>query len=162
MNGPTLCRIMSFASALVEDLEPWSSVTMCLTRWVVTGYVGCLSTANQPKFDIEWYRTCPPTMTPVLRIVKVSTRKLLPSCHRINIMLITSCASEPMGVYTVDGQRSTYTQGQSPTPPPHPAPSSSNCQALPTVSSSPVQARRALDRKFVPKFPEHTPAPSYF
>ncbi|KAF7773122.1 CAZyme family CBM13 [Agaricus bisporus var. burnettii] len=70
--------------------------------------------------------------------------------------------AEPMGVYTVDGQRSTYTQGQSPTPPPHPAPSSSNCQALPTVSSSPVQARRALDRKFVPKFPEHTPAPSYF
>lgn len=67
-----------------------------------------------------------------------------------------------MGVYNVNGQLSTYTQGHKPTPSPHPAPSSSNCQALPTVSSSPVQARRSLDKKFVPKFPEYTPAPAYF
>ncbi|PFH48479.1 carbohydrate-binding module family 13 protein [Amanita thiersii Skay4041] len=44
----------------------------------------------------------------------------------------------PMGVYGT----STWHQGVSPTPPPHPAASSSNCQALPTVSNGPANRKR--------------------
>ena len=49
--------------------------------------------------------------------------------------------TEPMGVYGT----STWHQGVSPTPEPHDVPSSSNCQALPTVSVSPARRRRALE-----------------
>ncbi|PFH48480.1 carbohydrate-binding module family 13 protein [Amanita thiersii Skay4041] len=45
---------------------------------------------------------------------------------------------EPMGVYGT----STWHQGESPTPPPHSPASSSNCHALPTVSSGPANRRR--------------------
>ncbi|KAF5359396.1 hypothetical protein D9756_002913 [Leucocoprinus leucothites] len=62
----------------------------------------------------------------------------------------------PMGVYGT----STFHQGTAPTPPPHPAPSSSNCQALPSIASGPAPAKRSLQKKFVPRFPEQTPPPS--
>ncbi|KAF9442188.1 carbohydrate-binding module family 13 protein [Macrolepiota fuliginosa MF-IS2] len=66
--------------------------------------------------------------------------------------------AQPMGVYGT----STFHQGVAPTPPPHPAPASSNCKPLPTVSASPARKRRSngeLEKKFVPKFPQHTAAP---
>ncbi|KXN91764.1 Extracellular exo-alpha-L-arabinofuranosidase [Leucoagaricus sp. SymC.cos] len=61
----------------------------------------------------------------------------------------------PMGVYGT----STFKQGDATTPPPHPAPSSSQCKSLPSITSSPVKAKRAMDKKFTPKFPEQTPPP---
>ncbi|PFH48467.1 carbohydrate-binding module family 13 protein [Amanita thiersii Skay4041] len=47
-------------------------------------------------------------------------------------------SAQPMGVYGT----STFHQGQPQTPSPHPAPSSSNCQAIPTVSSVSLNLRR--------------------
>jgi hypothetical protein len=48
----------------------------------------------------------------------------------------------PMGVYGT----STFFQGQNPTPPAHPAAKSSNCRTVPTVSVSPANKKRDLER----------------
>jgi hypothetical protein len=66
--------------------------------------------------------------------------------------------SLPMGVYGT----STWFQGVKPTPPPHPAASSSNCQALPSVTVSPAKAKRSnggFEKRFVARFPEATAPP---
>ncbi|KAF8230807.1 macrofage activating glycoprotein [Tricholoma matsutake] len=65
----------------------------------------------------------------------------------------------PMGVYGT----STWYQGVSPTPPAHPAASSSNCQALPSDTVSPANAklsRRGFEKRFVARFPEATQPPA--
>ena len=67
-----------------------------------------------------------------------------------------SLHSLPMGVYGT----STWFQGVSPTPPPHPVASSSNCQALPSVTVGPAKAKRGFEKRFVARFPEATPPPS--
>ncbi|KAJ3569902.1 hypothetical protein NP233_g4760 [Leucocoprinus birnbaumii] len=64
----------------------------------------------------------------------------------------------PMGVYGT----STYHQHTGTTPPPHAAPSSSECKTLPSITPAPVQAKRSLEKKFVPRFPTHTPPPQPF
>jgi hypothetical protein len=69
--------------------------------------------------------------------------------------------SLPMGVYGT----STWYQGVSPTPSAHPAASSSNCQALPSVTVSPANAklRRSnggFEKRFVARSPEPTPPPT--
>jgi len=51
----------------------------------------------------------------------------------------------PMGIYGT----STFYQGQNPTPAPHPAAPSSDCSTLPTVSVSPLNAKRDLIKKRV-------------
>ncbi|KAL9714529.1 hypothetical protein Ac2012v2_002843 [Leucoagaricus gongylophorus] len=61
----------------------------------------------------------------------------------------------PMGIYGT----STFHQGTPPTPAAHPVPSSSNCQTIPTITAGPVRTKRSLEKKFVPRFPEQTPAP---
>ena len=67
-----------------------------------------------------------------------------------------------MGVY---GTTSTWYQGVSPTPPAHPAPASFNCQALPTVSVSPLNSQKRAflgkdyNNRAEPVFPEVTPGP---
>ncbi|KAG5632998.1 hypothetical protein DXG03_009181, partial [Asterophora parasitica] len=67
--------------------------------------------------------------------------------------LISAPISLPMGVYGT----STWYQGVSPTPPPHPAASSSNCQALPTVSITPVKRDLTVRRRAAAAFPGVTP-----
>ncbi|KAF6756835.1 macrofage activating glycoprotein [Ephemerocybe angulata] len=73
--------------------------------------------------------------------------------------------AQPMGVYGT----STWYQGVNPTPSAHPAPASSNCKTLPTVSVSPVLARRGkngnrtFDRDFhVAAGPQITPPPAMY
>lgn len=104
-------------------------------------------------------RTCLPTTTPVyLRTVMPTTSAYsnLPSPSWLNLCFLYSL---PMGVYGT----STWYQGVSPTPPAHPAASSSNCQALPSDTVSPANAklsRRGFEKRFVARFPEATQPPA--
>lgn len=105
------------------------------------------------------YRICLLIMNPECsNNAKVTTRMSLPrSILRFILKKLTLVRnfSLPMGIYGT----STFHQGTPPTPAAHPVPSSSNCQTIPTITAGPVRTKRSLEKKFVPRFPEQTPAP---